>query len=109
MNRRLSAGLRLFWKEDGVFLALMVALFALRYFPAFQHGGLYAPFRDNVWAYGPVFSRASEIALTGAFPYWLDTILGGFPLYQTPHFSVTYPFYFFGVLNYGKDLESLYS
>jgi hypothetical protein len=25
------------------------------------------------------FSRASEIALSGNFPYWLDTVLGGFP------------------------------
>jgi len=87
----------------------MLGLFALRFWPAFAHGALYAPFRDNVWAYGPIFSRSSEIALSGQFPYWLDTILGGFPLYQTPHFSATYPFYFFGYLNYGKDIESLYT
>jgi hypothetical protein len=60
-------------------------------------------------SYGPLFSRASEIALAGNFPYWLDTVLGGFPLYQTPHFSATYPFYFFGLLNYGKALEVLYT
>ncbi len=87
----------------------MLALFALRFWPAFAHGELYAPFRDNIWLYGPLFSRASEIALTGNFPYWLDTVLGGFPLYQTPHFSATYPFYFFGLLNYGKALEVLYT
>ena len=55
----------------------------------------------------PAFSRASEIA-HGQFPCWLD-ILGGFPLYQTPHFSATYPFYFFGLLNYGNALEVLYT
>jgi hypothetical protein len=87
----------------------MVAFFALRYLPPLAHGGLYAPFRDNVWLYGSLFSRTSEIALTGQFPYWLDTLLGGFPLYQTPHFSATYPFYFFGLLNYGKALEVLYT
>jgi hypothetical protein len=87
----------------------MLALFALRFWPAFAHGELYAPFQDNLWLYGPLFSRASEIALTGNFPYWLDTVLGGFPLYQTPHFSATYPFYFFGLLNYGKALEVLYT
>ena len=109
MNRSSVAQLRRFWREDGVFLALMLALFALRFWPAFAHGQLYAPFQDNVWLYGPLFSRASEIALTGNFPYWLDTVLGGFPLYQTPHFSATYPFYFFGLLNYGKALEVLYT
>ena len=108
VNRSSVAQLRRFWREDGVFLALMLALFALRFWPAFAHGELYAPFQDNLWLYGPLFSRASEIALTGNFPYWLDTVLGGFPLYQTPHFSATYPFYFFGLLNYGKAVAVLY-
>ncbi len=109
MNGSLVGRLNRFWREDGIFLALMLALFALRFWPAIAHGELYAPFRDNVSLYGPLFSRASEIALTGNFPYWLDTVLGGFPLYQTPHFSATYPFYFFGLLNYGKALEVLYT
>jgi len=30
--------------------------------------------------------------------------LGSFPLYQTPHFWATYPFYFLGLLNYGNAL-----
>ena len=104
-----STRLRQFWYDDGVYLTLMVTFFALRFWPPLAHGGLYAPFRDNVWLYGSLFSRASEIALTGQFPYWIDTLLGGFPLYQTPHFSVTYPFYFFGWLNYGKAVEVLYT
>jgi len=87
----------------------MLAFFALRFWPPFAQGQLYAPFQDNVWLYGPLFSRASEIALSGNFPYWLDTVLGGFPLYQTPHFSATYPLYFFGLLNYGKALDVLYT
>src|ERR1043166_8829999 len=97
------------WHEDGVFLLVMLIFFALRFWPAFWHGWLYAPFRDNVWLYGSLFSRASEIALTGNFPYWLDTVLGGFPLYQTPHFSATYPFYFFGLLDYGKAIQVMYT
>src|ERR1700724_2010513 len=100
---------RRFWYDDGIFLALMLTLFALRYWPAFSDGALYAPFRDNIWLYGSVFSRASEIASTGNFPYWLDTVLGGFPLYQTAHFSATYPFFFLGLLNYGKALEAMYT
>lgn len=109
MNRSCLAQFRRFWREDGIFLVLMLALFALRFWPALAHGELYAPFRDNVWLYGPLFSRASEIALTGNFPYWLDTVLGGFPLYTTPHFSATYPFYFFGLLNYGEAVAVLHT
>ncbi|PYK12751.1 MAG: hypothetical protein DME65_03335, partial [Verrucomicrobia bacterium] len=98
-----------FWREDGLFVVLMLALFAFRFWPVLAQGELYAPYRDNIWLYGPLFSRASEIALGGNVPYWLDTGLGGFPLYQTPHFSVTYPFYFLGLLDYGKSLEVIYT
>jgi len=97
------------WREDGIFVLLMSVLFALRYWPAFAHGQLYAPFQDNVWLYGPLFSRESEIALTGNFPYWIDTLLRGFPIYQNPDHSPTYPFYFFGLINYGKALQVLYT
>jgi hypothetical protein len=68
MNSSFLAWLRRFWQEDGIFLALMLALFALRFSPTFAHGALHGPFRDNVWLYGPLFSRASEIALIGNFP-----------------------------------------
>jgi hypothetical protein len=92
-----------------VFIVLMLGIFAFRYWRAFAHGQLYGPFQDNVWLYGALFSRESEIALTGNFPYWIDTLLGGFPVYQTPDHSATYPFYFFGLLNYGKALQVLYT
>ena len=68
MNGSSVAQLRRFWREDGIFLVLMLALFALRFWPAFAFGQLYAPFQDNIWLYGPLFSRASEIGLTGNFP-----------------------------------------
>ncbi len=68
MTSSFASRFRRFWSEDGVFLALMLALFALRFWPAFLHGQLYAPFRDNVWLYGSLFSRTSEIALTVAIP-----------------------------------------
>jgi hypothetical protein len=97
------------WREDGIFVLLMLVLFAARYWPAFAHGQLYAPFQDNVWLYGPLFSRESEIALTGNFPYWIDTLLRGFPIYQNPDHSPTYPFYFFGLINYGKAVQVLYT
>jgi hypothetical protein len=109
MSDSFSVRLRRFWSGDGVFIVLMLGIFAFSYLPALAYGQLYAPFRDNVWLYGPLFSRESEIALTGNFPYWIDTLLGGFPIYQTPDHSATYPFYFFGLLNYGKALQVLYT
>ena len=72
-------------------------------------GRLYAPFNDNVFVYGPLFSETSRIALHGEFPFYLPSFGTGFPLYQSPHYSAAYPFYFFGILDYGGPLQSLYT
>ena len=96
-----------FWQRDGVFLLLLLLIFVLRYIPSILRGDLFGPFRDNIWIYGPIFSRASEIALHGSCPYWLDTMLTGYPLFDSPHFSITYPFYFLGWINYGIELDAV--
>ncbi len=104
-HQRRSA--RTFWQRDGVFLVLLFLIFFLRYLPPFLRGDLFGPFRDNVWIYGPIFSKAAEIARHGSYPYWLDTVLTGYPLFDSPHLSTTYPLYFFGWLNYGIELDAL--
>ena len=98
-----------FWQRDGVFLLLLLLIFVLRYSPSILRGDLFGPFRDNIWIYGPIFSRASEIALHGSCPYWLDTMLTGYPLFDSPHFSITYPFYFLGWINYGIELDAVFT
>src|SRR5205814_4997824 len=98
-----------FWQRDGVFLLLSLLIFVLRYSPSILRGDLFGPFRDNIWIYGPIFSRASEIALHGSCPYWLDTMLTGYPLFDSPHFSITYPFYFLGWINYGIELDAVFT
>jgi hypothetical protein len=46
---------------------------------------------------------------SGVVPYYLPDIGTGFPLFESPHFSILYPFYFFGLINYGGPLASLYT
>src|SRR3712207_8100241 len=45
------------------------------------------------------------------FPYTTlfrsSTLMGGLPLYNSPQFSATYPFYFFGSNLYGGPVEAL--
>jgi hypothetical protein len=60
----------------------MLGLFGLRFWPGLAHGALYAPFRDK--AGFTARSRASEIVLTGNFPYWLETVLGFSRFIKTP-------------------------
>ena len=91
-----------------VLLALVIT-FLLRYTPFLVSRLLFGPFLDNVYIYGPIFSEASRLALSGAVPYYLPDIGTGFPVFESPHFSILYPFYFFGLLNYGGPLASLYT
>ena len=83
--------------------------FILRYAPFLTSRLLFAPVLDNVYLYGPIFSEVSRLALAGAVPYYLPDIGTGFPVFESPHFSIIYPFYFFGLLNYGGPLASLYT
>ena len=68
----------------------------------------YAPFGDNVGIYGPMFSETARIALHHEYPFYLPNIGTGFPLYQSPHSSPAYPFYFFYQLGSGGPLQSLH-
>src|SRR6266480_5684719 len=59
--------------------------------------------------YGPIFSEVSRLSLSETVPYYLPDIGTGFPVFESPHFSILYPFYFFGLINYGGPLASLYT
>jgi hypothetical protein len=87
----------------------LVITFLLRYAPFFSARLLFGPFVDNVHIYGPIFSEVSRLALAGAVPYYLPDIGTGFPVFESPHFSILYPFYFFGLINYGGPLASLHT
>ncbi len=95
--------------SDGFVVLALVTTFVLRYTPFLASRLLFAPFLDNVHIYAPIFSEASRLALSGAVPYYLPDIGTGFPVFESPHFSILYPFYFFGLLNYGGPLASLYT
>lgn len=43
----------------------------------------------------------------GEFPYWINSIVGGIPLYNSPQFSGTYPFYFLHFGWYANPVQAL--
>jgi hypothetical protein len=95
--------------SDGFAILTLAITFLLRYGPFLVSRLLFGPFLDNVHIYGPIFSEVSRLALSGAVPYYLPDVGTGFPVFESPHFSILYPFYFFGLLNYGSPLASLYT
>jgi hypothetical protein len=94
---------------DSFAVLALVITFLLRYAPFLASHLLFGPFFDNVHIYGPIFSEVSRLASSGTIPYYLPNIGTGFPVFESPHFSILYPFYFFGLLNYGGPLASLYT
>jgi hypothetical protein len=104
-----AASLRYKCASDSFAVLALLVTFVLRYAPFSTSHLLFGPFLDNVHIYGPIFSQVSRLALSGAVPYYLPDIGTGFPVFESPHFSILYPFYFFGSLNYGGPLASLYT
>jgi hypothetical protein len=90
-------------------IVALIITFSLRYAPFVTSHLLFGPFLDNVHIYGPIFSEVSRLALSGSVPYYLPDIGTGFPVFESPHFSILYPLYFFGLLSYGGPLASLYT
>ena len=76
-----------------VVLAL-VALWALFLRHAFDPGRSFALLMDNEFFVGTVLSSISHSLAHGEYPFRMDTILGGVPLYNFPQLSPLYPFYF---------------
>jgi len=87
----------------------LMLLVALRFFPVLWDHRLYGPFGDNVFILGPMFAETARLALHGVFPYYLPSFGTGFPVFESPEYCVCYPFYFFGLLDYGGPLQSLYT
>jgi hypothetical protein len=102
-NQRGSGGL------DSFAVLALIVTFLLRYGPFLKSRLLFGPFLDNVHIYGPIFSEVSRLASSGVVPYYLPDIGTGFPVFESPHFSILYPFYFLGLINYGGPLASLYT
>ncbi|MBV8067654.1 MAG: hypothetical protein JO113_06735, partial [Candidatus Eremiobacteraeota bacterium] len=64
-----------------------------------------ATFPDNTHFILPLVAHISRSFKAGEFPYWINTIAGGIPIYNNPQFSLLYPFYFFG-WNYRNPVEA---
>ena len=67
----------------------------------------WATFQDNTYLILPIFSHISAAFSNGEYPYWMNTVMGGIPLYNNPQFSPAYPFYFFHSGLYSTPLEAL--
>jgi len=63
-------------------------------------------FPDNTYLLHPIFQHISNSFSHGEYPYWMNTIMAGLPLYNSPQFSPNYPLYFFQFGLYSTPLNA---
>src|SRR5689334_7919261 len=73
----------------------LIALFLAAYAPLIFGGRTLSTFQDNTFLLHPLFSHVSRTFAAAEYPYWINTIMAGLPLYNAAQFSVEYPLYFF--------------
>jgi hypothetical protein len=73
---------------DSFAVLALVITFLLRYAPFLASHLLFGPFVDNVHIYGPIFSEVSRLAASGVVPSYLADIGTGFPVFESPDFSI---------------------
>ena len=66
-----------------------------------------ATFQDNTYMLHPIFHHIANGFRHGEYPYWMNTLMAGLPLYNSPQFSPEYPFYFFWLGFYSTPLNAL--
>jgi hypothetical protein len=89
-------------------LPALVAAFLVAFRDFLAGNRSIATFQDNTYLILPLFHHISQSFSRGDYPYWMNTIVGGLPLYNVPQFSTTYPFYFFRSGLYVTALDSLF-
>lgn len=92
-------------------LATLFGIWAFVLRGAFNGDRLFSLYEDNEFLLGPLISGISHMYLNGVLPLRLDTILGGFPLYNFTQITPFYPFYgfFLGIYNgYLATVKSLH-
>ncbi len=87
-----------------IFLGLMWVLFLRN---AFDGERIFSLYEDNEFLLGPLFSSISKIYQSGDMPIRMDSILGGFPLYNFTQVTPYYPFYGFFLDIYNGFIPTL--
>jgi len=66
----------------------------------------FALFQDNEFLLAPILSHMSSVVRSGEWPLWMDTVLGGVPLFNLTQLSAYYPFYFLPLPLFGDPFEA---
>jgi hypothetical protein len=91
-----------------LFVSLPFVIFALIARDVIFGNKVLSLYLDNTYIFHPLFHSVSEIFSRGETPFWIKELLGGLPIYNTPQFSIWYPFYFFGFGLYKDPVSAIF-
>jgi hypothetical protein len=64
---------------------------------------------DNEYMMASIFSHASNVLRSGHWPLWINTLVGGLPLYNSPQFCLSYPLYLIFLPIYQTSISAMHS
>lgn len=96
-------------RSGAVVLAMLVLLWCIFLWPAFDKTRSFALWMDNEFFIGPVLSSISASFAHGEWPLRMNTILGGVPLHNFAQLSAFYPFYLAPLPFFESPLEVVHS
>lgn len=82
-----------FWCEAAIVLALAALTFFIVLGSLIARGAVFDVGPDQTYLLCPLFHFAAKCFSTGEYPYWVPSMFGGMPFYNTPQFSCQYPLY----------------
>lgn len=77
-----------------IYAPLLLLVTALIVFRDQFSGVSFATNQDNTYLFLPLISFASRTFAVHEYPYWINALAGGLPLYNSPQFTFDYPLYF---------------
>lgn len=92
--------------KDAIGLVAAILIWIALAAPALTGGHSFSMFMDNEYFMGPAFAAVSNSYAQGELPLRMGTLTGGLPLYDLAQFSPFYPFYFFGIADFGSPIKS---
>jgi hypothetical protein len=96
------------WQNWLTLLALLaVGLWILA--PCFKRDCFFAFDFDNEYMIATAFSHASNVLRSGHMPLWINTLVGGLPLYNSPQFCLSYPLYLIFLPIYKNSISAMHS
>jgi hypothetical protein len=90
--------------------ALFLVGFLAHSWPIFRPGAALSLYLDNTYTFHPLFHYVNQVFAAGELPLWVRGLLGGMPFYNTPQFSIFYPFYLFWKTDiYATPTDTIYN